>query len=85
VSFSLLYEPADADYLALETAYQTKAALDLAILDGPITTAGSRGLRAKWKIFGWKRNEALRDAVTIDVTIKPCYEITNPPTWFVAP
>ena len=84
LTFQLLYEPADTDYLAFETAFQTGAAIDMAVLDGPTSTPGSKGLRAKWKIFKFQRNEGLRDALTVDVTAKPCLDTTNPPTWFTA-
>jgi hypothetical protein len=50
-------------------------------LDGASSGAGSQGLRAIWKVFSFSRNEELRAGCTIDVVFKPCYEVTNLPSW----
>jgi hypothetical protein len=61
----------DADFLALETAAQTRANLDLLILDGLQTVATSDG----WRILGffssWTESQPLEDAITVDATYVP--------------
>jgi hypothetical protein len=57
--------------LALETAAQTRANLDLLILDGLQTVATSDG----WRILGffssWTESQPLEDAITVDATYVP--------------
>jgi len=57
--------------VALETAAQTRANLDLLILDGLQTSADSDG----WRILGffssWTEAQPLEDAVTVDATYVP--------------
>lgn len=61
----------DVDFLALETAAQTRANLDLLILDGLQTSGNSDG----WRILGffssWSEGQPLEDAVTVDATYVP--------------
>jgi hypothetical protein len=61
----------DADFLALETAAQTRVNLDLLILDGLQTVATSDG----WRILGffssWTESQPLEDAITVDATYVP--------------
>ena len=47
---------------------------------GPITEAGSQGLRASFSITKFSRNEPLEEAITVSVTAKPTYS-DNPPEW----
>lgn len=50
----------DPGYLALIGAATSAAgSLDLLILDGPLTTAGSRGFRGQWHIFSKNQDQSL--------------------------
>ena len=78
---TLVWDSADTQVAAMLTAYLARTSLDMAALDGASSGAASQGPRALFKITQWKRNEGLRDGVTIDFVMKPCYEITNIPAW----
>ena len=71
VDFRFHKDKDDADFLALETAAQTRANLDLLILDGLQTVAASDG----WRILGffssWTEAQPLEDAITVDATYVP--------------
>jgi hypothetical protein len=71
VDFRFHKDKDDADFLALETAAQTRANLDLLILDGLQTVATSDG----WRILGffssWTESQPLEDAITVDATYVP--------------
>ena len=71
VDFRFHKDKADTDFLALETAAQTRANLDLLILDGIQASADSDG----WRILGffssWTESQPLEDAVTVDATYVP--------------
>ena len=81
LEFQIPLDTSDANYTALRDAYLARAFLDLAALDGPASGGNSQGLRAIMKIFKFSRGEPLNGVATVDVTIKPCYEVTNPPAW----
>jgi len=49
-------------------------------MDGDITDPDSEGLRATFDIFNFTRNEALEEAILVDVSIKPTYA-DNAPEW----
>jgi hypothetical protein len=71
VDFRFHKDKDDADFLALETAAQTRANLDLLILDGLQTVGASDG----WRILGffssWTESQPLEDAITVDATYVP--------------
>jgi len=65
---------------ALRAAYYDGAEVTLAILDGDIDTAGSRGLVGNFAVTGCNRAEPLTDAMVYSVTVKPGSLVT----WGVA-
>jgi hypothetical protein len=81
VTFTLMHDNTNTDFTTIRDAFLNRTALDMAVLDGGPTTAGSEGLRANWKVFVFRRAENLRESVAYEVTIKPCYDSVNPPTW----
>jgi hypothetical protein len=68
----------DAEVTAVLTGYAARTALDIAIMDGDITTAGSNGVRARFKVFKRERSEELENAQMLAFSFKPCAD-TNPP------
>lgn len=78
LTFGMVNKPADADYAAILAAYAARTAIDIAVMDGPIATAGSKGVRARYKVFQFPRNQELRGAQTTEVMLKPCVD-ANPP------
>lgn len=94
VEFSMLYDPADQDFTAIEDAFFAKTPIEFAVMDGIITGAGStgnQGLRAFMMIKSFTRNENLGEALMVDVTIRPCKNaggasgVHVPPAWYVVP
>jgi hypothetical protein len=58
--------------------------MEFAVMDGDITVTGSQRLRATRMVTNFSRNEALEEATTVSVTVKPTYSV-NPPGWVVVP
>lgn len=79
LSFQIFNIPADADFLAFTAAHTGRTAIDMQILDGDRTTAGTRGVRGWFKITSFTRNQSLSDAQTIDVVMKVA-QSANAPT-----
>ena len=65
-------------------AFLNRDDIEFAVMDGDIATAGSQGLRAVSVVTAFSRNEALEEAITVSVTVKPTFTV-NPPSWLVVP
>lgn len=85
VSIELLYERASGDIDALRTAFLNRANLDVLLLDGQVTTSGSKGLRFTGLITEFTQNEPLSDAVTVSITMRPSESAEHPPELFTVP
>ena len=84
VEFEMVWDSADADFVAIRDAFLNKTAIELAVMDGDIETAGNQGLRASCMVTNFTRNEPLEEAITVAVTVKPTYA-TNAPSWYTVP
>jgi len=85
VEFEMVYDPADTEMDELRTAFLgTNVLLDMAVMDGDISVAGTQGLRADFSILSFGRTEELEEALKVPVTMKPGYSL-NAPTWMVIP
>jgi hypothetical protein len=80
VEFEMIWDTEDDDFTAIRNAFLNNTSLELAILDGLSSVAGSQGLRASFMITGFTRNEPLEEAITVSVSAKPTYS-ANPPAW----
>jgi hypothetical protein len=78
LEFESVYDPDDADYVALETAYFNDTALDVAVADGDIAVSGTKYIRAEMEVFSFSRSEPLEEGVTVSVSMKPTYS-AHPP------
>ena len=82
VEFEMVWDTSDDDFSAIRNAFLNNTSLEVAVMDGDITTSGSQGLRATCMVTSFSRSEALEEAITVSVTIKPTYA-ANPPVWLV--
>jgi hypothetical protein len=80
--FEMIWDTDDDDFTAIRTAWQNGSTIEMAVMDGDITVAGSEGLRADFKITNFTRSEPLEEALTASVTAKPA-RTTNTPTWLI--
>jgi hypothetical protein len=75
-----VWDSADDDFTSIRDAFLNKTPIEMAVMDGPMTSPGSQGLRASFMVTSFSRNEPLEEAITVSVTAKPTYS-TNPPSW----
>ncbi len=80
IEFEMVWDTSDANFTAIQQAFFNNTALEFAIMDGAIATAGSQGLRATMSITNFSRSEALEEAIMVSVTAKPTYA-ANAPSW----
>ena len=83
VEFEMVWDTTDTGFTAIQQAYFNNTPIELAVMDGPIATAGSQGLRATMQVNNFSREEKLEDAIMVKVTCKPTYA-ANAPTWMTA-
>lgn len=81
ITFEMIDDTADTGghIAAFEDSYINGTALDLAIMNGDITTSGSKGWRARFEVFQFDEQQPLKDVAKISVGIKITYDATNPP------
>jgi len=84
VEFEMVWDSDDLDFAAFRDAFLNATGITVAVMDGDVGTGGSQGLVATCAVTAFSRNEALEEAITVSVTIKPTYAAT-PPTWLVVP
>lgn len=82
VEFEMVWNAQDTNFAALRDAFLTNGSVELAVMDGDITTSGTEGLRALFTVSGFSRSEPLEEAITASVTVKPTLS-TTPPEWMV--
>jgi hypothetical protein len=84
IEFEMVWDTEDDDFVAFRDSWFNNTAVELAVMDGDITVAGTQGLRALMMVFNFTRTEALEEAMMASVTVKPTYS-ANPPAWLVVP
>lgn len=77
-TWQMVYDPADANYTAVRTAWVNKSLLGLAFLDGPLTTG--KGWVLDCKIFNFEQDEPNDGIVLVNVTAKVAYS-EDPPEY----
>ncbi len=80
IEFQMVWDTVDAGFDAIRQAFFNNTTIEFAVMDGDITDPDSEGLRATFDIFNFTRNEALEEAILVDVSIKPTYA-DNAPEW----
>lgn len=68
-SFQMLYDTADTDFTALQTAYDGNTTIEFAFADGDIATSGTEYIRMTCDIFNFSRTENLEEGVMVNVEI----------------
>lgn len=78
VEFQMVWDTDDAGFTAIQEAFFGSGPIEFAIMSGPMTDPESEGLRATCDVFSFTRNEALEEAIMVDVSIKPTYADHSP-------
>lgn len=83
IEFQMVWDTADANFQVLKDAFLNNDAINVAAMDGDITTPGSEGLRAVMMVSNFSRTENLEEALMVDVTLKITYFPDDAPEWLV--
>ena len=71
----MVWDPNDAGFAAIKTAYFSAEPLALFVSDG-----NENGLDADFVVTSFSRSEPLEEALTVSVTCKPTL-VSRAPTW----
>lgn len=80
IEFEMVWDTEDEGFAAIRDAYLNDTPLELAVMDGDITTAGSEGLRAAFVVTNFSRKEPLEEGISVSVTLKVAYS-EHAPEW----
>jgi hypothetical protein len=83
IEFTMVWDTDDLNFQTIKDAFlaSTNTPINVAVMDGDITTSGSEGLRALCIVTNFTRNEPLEEAITVDVSLRPTYFPADPPEW----
>jgi hypothetical protein len=84
VEFGMLWDTADDDFVVIRDAFLNRAAIEFAVLDGPVNVSGSQGPVAKFRVVQLTRNEDLARVITLGVKLKLENPLFTPALWYVA-
>lgn len=82
LTWEMIWDPADTDFTAIQTAYVAKNLIELAFADGAIGTSGTTGsggtagvvfTRVECKIIRWEKQFTMDGAAIVSVQARPCY------------
>jgi hypothetical protein len=82
-SVTVRCDDANAGYLALEAPSNSGAAIELLILDGPIATEGSRGVRAFFHVSDTGQDQAIGNVLYKTFELKPAFSTDGYPKYIV--
>lgn len=68
--FEMVWQPGDAGFDAIKSAFLSGSTIELAVLDQDKTTDGAQGPKGSFSITSFSRNEPLEEAITVSVTAK---------------
>lgn len=71
LSFQMIGDYGDADFVALQTAYYARTPIHFATASGAIASAGTQYVKFAGKITKFEKGEELDGVTMYDVTIKP--------------
>ena len=84
IEFDMVNIAGDTDLAAIASNYSARTYFEIAVMDGGITTSGSRGVRMTVGVFKFERSEELENAQMYSVTLKAA-PATNPPLDYTVP
>jgi hypothetical protein len=83
VEFEMVYDTADEDFTAIQTAFMDNDQVEFAVMDGDITEAGTQGIRATFEVMNFSQSEPLEEAIIVSVTLSAAYADNAPEVYTI--
>jgi hypothetical protein len=74
VEFEMVWNVNDAGFTAIKDAWEDSAEISLAVMSGELTTTNEEGLVSNFTVTNFSVSQALEEAITVSVTVKPSSE-----------
>jgi|GEM_PF-6729278 hypothetical protein len=71
LTMSMVYDQADTAFQKFYDAFRLRAAVFMALLDGPVATNGSKGVVGSFSVINMSAPRNLDDAVIVDFELAP--------------
>jgi predicted secreted protein len=84
VEFEMVYDTADEDFTAIQTAFMDNDQVEFAVMDGDIAEAGTQGIRATFEVMNFSQSEPLEEAIIVSVTLSAAYADNAPEVYTIA-
>jgi hypothetical protein len=83
IEFEMIYDTTDANFAKIQEAFLDGDDLWVKVLDGGTVHTDGEGLKALCRVTTFSINQALEEAITVSVTLKPTYTTSsqNAPSW----
>ena len=81
IDFDMIHDSANAAWVLLSAAFDALSTVDVLMLDGPRTTAGSKGMRATCSIEKFAATQPLKNIQVDSVTLAPALSSYPPETY----
>lgn len=78
LTFNMVYDSADVDFLALMKAKIGKTSIACAAIDGDKAAVDNLGIWADWHVFTVQKAEELQEGQKVDFTLKPALTSVAP-------
>lgn len=78
IEWDMVYDPSEAGFTAIQTAFLNDTIIGLAVMDGNIVTPGVEGFQANCEIIGFEIDQSLEEAIKVNVIAKVAYSSTAP-------
>lgn len=80
LTWTMIYDNAETQFDAIRTAALARTAIEFAVADGLIATAGTNYIRAVCKIFGFPLNQPLTEGCKVEIVAKPARNSDGAPS-----
>ncbi len=84
IDFGMVWNTSDANFAAIRDSFMasdvTGATIEFFVMSADVDEADAEGLRASFMVSKFTKNEALEEAQSVDVTIRPTFS-THAPEW----
>lgn len=81
IEFEMVWDTEDTNFAAIKDAFLDNTSIHVSVEDGGVAYGGGSGFQATCMVTNFSRNEALEEALTVNVTLQPTYDLDNPPVW----
>ncbi len=81
VEFTMVWDTEDANFNVIKDAFLDNTNLHVSVEDGGGGYGAGEGLEATMMVESFSRKEPLEEALTVDVKLRPTYDLTHPPVW----